>query len=508
MRMACYCRVSTEKEDQLNSLQHQADFFKQLAKNNNYKIYKIYADEGISGKQLKNRKEFLKMIADAEKKKFEIIYVKDVSRFARNTEDFLHSIRKIKSFGLNVYFVNHNMDIQEGSEFFLTILAAAAQEESSKLSSSIKFGKNITAKRGRVPNFVFGYDRIDKYTLKPNLYESEIVKEIFDLYVNKEYGMSKIASHLNDKGVITKRQKKAKWSQTVVGQILRNRIYIGEVVNKKEEVVDFITGNRRTVPESEQIVVEKPEFQIIDRKIFDKAQKIIEERRFMFKVNNKRPSAKYPFSNLLKCSVCGFSFRRCKRKYSENGKWYIWWTCSYRNSYGANMCLNKFNVDEYVLIDKITTDLIAMFKNSNIKEQTTQNIKKLIEERNKTKKDTLEVQKKLKNLIKEKEKYMIMYKEDIISLEELKSYVNPINTKINKLTLIINDIEEVISMDIIHKEIDDYFKNIHTLFKKTKLNNALLKKHFKQIIVSPDGRLEFHMKLSNNENIPPFVITL
>jgi DNA invertase Pin-like site-specific DNA recombinase len=162
MKAACYCRVSTEKDEQLESLSKQIEFFEDFIKNGKegHTLYKIYADEGISGKQLKNRKQFIQMLKEAEIKAFDVLYVKDISRFARNTEDFLHNVRKLKGYGIKVLFISNNLDVQEGSEFFLTVLAAMAQEESANLSKRVKFGKNVTAKKGRVPSFVFGYDKI------------------------------------------------------------------------------------------------------------------------------------------------------------------------------------------------------------------------------------------------------------------------------------------------------------------------------------------------------------
>ena len=248
MKIAAYCRVSTEKEAQIDSLEKQIEFFNEFTKKNGYELYKLYADEGISGKQIKHRKQFQQMMIDAKAKKFDKVVVKDVSRFARNTVDLLQSVRELKSYGVQVDFLNNGEVMEGGSEFILTILGAMAQQESANMSKRVKFGKDITAKKGRVPNLVFGYDKIpdERYTLKINEEEAKIVKEIFESYVYKGIGTTKIAWNLNDRGIRTKKTK-SKWVQTSIVRMLKNPIYTGRVTNKKSEVTDFITGTRKAV---------------------------------------------------------------------------------------------------------------------------------------------------------------------------------------------------------------------------------------------------------------------
>ena len=255
MKIAAYCRVSTEKEAQIDSLEKQIEFFNEFTKKNGYELYKLYADEGISGKQIKHRKQFQQMMIDAKAKKFDKVVVKDVSRFARNTVDLLQSVRELKSYGVQVDFLNNGEVMEGGSEFILTILGAMAQQESANMSKRVKFGKDITAKKGRVPNLVFGYDKIpdERYTLKINEEEAKIVKEIFESYVYKGIGTTKIAWNLNDRGIRTKKTK-SKWVQTSIVRMLKNPIYTGRVTNKKSEVTDFITVNKGNIIYLDQYV--------------------------------------------------------------------------------------------------------------------------------------------------------------------------------------------------------------------------------------------------------------
>ena len=206
MKLGVYCRVSTDKLDQLNSLETQKTFFEEFAEKNNHTLVKIYADEGISGTQLKKRTEFLAMMHDAELGKFDMVVTKDVSRMARNVLDFLQSIRKLKSMGIPVLFVNTNLSTQDG-EMMLTMLATVAQEESRNTSSRIKFSKRLNAEKGRVPNLVCGYDKIigDYFNLNINEFEADIVRQIYKMYINDNLGASKIAKTLNERNIKTKR---------------------------------------------------------------------------------------------------------------------------------------------------------------------------------------------------------------------------------------------------------------------------------------------------------------
>lgn len=181
MRIAAYCRVSTDKEDQLNSLATQKEFFEEYAKRTGDTLVRIYADEGITGTRTKSRKEFQRMMRDAEHGLFEQLCVKDISRLARNTVDLLQSVRTLKSYGIETQFLTANMTSMGNSEFVLTIFGALAQEESANTSKRVKFSKKINAEKGRVPNFVYGYDKTkgDYFNLKINENEVAVIRQIY-----------------------------------------------------------------------------------------------------------------------------------------------------------------------------------------------------------------------------------------------------------------------------------------------------------------------------------------
>ncbi len=510
MKIAAYARVSTEKESQVESFEKQIEFFNEFTKKNNYELYKLYADEGISGKQIKHRKQFQQMMQDAKNKKFDKVVVKDVSRFARNTVDLLQSIRELKSYGIEVDFLNNGEIMEGGSEFILTILGAMAQQESANMSKRVKFGKDITAKKGRVPNIVFGYDKIpdERYTLKINEEEAKIVKEIFESYVYKGIGTTKIAWDLNDKGIRTKKTK-SKWVQTSIVRMLKNPIYTGRVTNKKSEVTDFITGTRKDLPEQEWITVEKPEMRIISDELFNRAQDILAQRSNEFKLNNKREKTEYVFSTLIYCKHCGYSFRRIRRKYTEDGKEYIRWVCSGRNSMGVNHCPNTTVIDEEELLNAIKEYLKSIISNKkNFMKAVEREFEKITKLRENNEQSEESLLKEIEKVTSKKQKYMEMFQNEVINIQELKKYTNPLNEDIarleRELKLITSEIKE---KDVLEKELSKTISVVDDILNNQTITNAMLKTIIDVIEVDSNSNVEVRLKLLNEIGSTPTVIT-
>lgn len=510
MKIAAYCRVSTEKEAQIDSLEKQIEFFNEFTKKNNYELYKLYADEGISGKQIKHRKQFQQMMQDAKAKKFDKVVVKDVSRFARNTVDLLQSIRELKSYGIGVDFLNNGEIMEGGSEFILTILGAMAQQESANMSKRVKFGKDITAKKGRVPNIVFGYDKIpdERYTLKINEEEAKIVKEIFESYVYKGMGTTKIAWDLNDRGIRTKKTK-SKWVQTSIVRMLKNPIYTGRVTNKKSEVTDFITGTRKDLPEEEWITVERPEMRIISDELFNRAQEILARRSNEFKLNNKREKTEYVFSTLIYCKHCGYSFRRIRRKYTEDGKEYIRWVCSGRNSMGVNHCPNTTVIDEEELLNAIKEYLKSIISNKkNFMKAVEKEFEKITKLKESNERSEESLMAEIEKVTVKKQKYMEMFQNEVINIQELKKYTEPLNEDIarleRELKLITSEIKE---KEVLEKELSKTISTVDDILNNKTITNAMLKTIIDVIEVDSDSNVEVRLKLLNEIGSTPAVIT-
>ena len=494
MNIAAYCRVSTDKEDQLNSLETQKEFFLEYTKRTGDNLIKLYADEGISGTKIKNRKEFQRMLADAEKGLFDMVVVKDISRFARNTVDLLQSVRRLKSLGIETQFLTANMTSMGNSEFVLTIFGALAQEESANTSKRIKFGKKMNAEKGRVPNIVFGYDKTigDYFNLSINENEAMTIRQIFQWYTEEGYGGSKIANMLNERGIKTKRGNN--WSQNSVCRILTNEIYTGKIINGKEEIADFLTGQRKEKDESEWLVTLRPELRIIEDEVFDKAQDILKGRHDSFKITHERQSNKYLFSTLIKCKECGWSFRRTVRQYKNT---YVRWVCSGHNGKGADSCPNAVTVDEEELIQALQDYFQEILSK---KKKVINYVIKEFQRVYKAKDENIEYEKQLNTelnrLRKSREKYMDMYTDDLISREELNEKIGGMRKEIERLE---NELK-MVSYHLTKGEqleaiLNSTFKQLEDITNVHEMTNAQLKRLINKIEVDMDGNVDIYLRL-------------
>ena len=494
MNIAAYCRVSTDKEDQLNSLEAQKEFFSEYTKRTGDTLVRLYADEGISGTKIKNRKEFLRMMADAEHGLFDMVVVKDISRFARNTVDLLQSVRKLKALGIETQFLTANMTSMGNSEFVLTIFGALAQEESANTSKRVKFGKKMNAEKGRVPNIVYGYDKTigDYFNHTINEEEAKVIRQIFKWYTEDGHGAAKIANMLNERGLKTKRN--CNWSQNAICRILTNEIYTGKIINGKQEVVDFLTSERKDKDETEWLVVERPETRIIDDETFERAREIMHDRHDAFNITHERQSNKHLFSTLIKCKECGWSFRRTVRTYKNT---YVRWVCSGRNGRGADSCPNKITVDEDELIEVLQEYFSEVLKQ---KKKVISYVVNEFQRVYKAKDENLEYEKELNSqlnrLKKSREKYMDMYTDDLISREELNDKIGGMRKEIERLE---NELK-MISYHLTKGEqletiLNNTFKEIEDITDVSQMTNTQLKRLIQKIEVDKDGNVDVYLRL-------------
>ena len=494
MNIAAYCRVSTDKEDQLNSLETQKEFFLEYTKRTGDNLIKLYADEGISGTKIKNRKEFQRMLADAEKGLFDMVVVKDISRFARNTVDLLQSVRKLKSLGIETQFLTANMTSMGNSEFVLNIFGALAQEESANTSKRIKFGKKMNAEKGRVPNIVYGYDKTigDYFNLSINEEEAKVIRQMYKWYTEEGYGGAKIANMLNERGVKTKRGNN--WSQNSVCRILTNEIYTGKIINGKEEVADFLTGQRKGKDESEWLVTIRPELRIIDDEIFDRAQEILKGRHDSFKMTHERQSNKHLFSTLIKCKDCGWSFRRTVRQYKNT---YVRWVCSGHNGRGADSCPNAITVDEEELIQVLQEyfqDVLS--KKKKVIDHVIKEFQRVYKAKDENVEYEKELTTELNRLRKAREKYMDMYTDDLISREELNEKIGGMRKEIDRLE---NELK-MVSYNLTKGEqleaiLNSTFKEMEDITDVHEMTNTQLKRLINKIEVDKEGNVDIYLRL-------------
>ena len=494
MNIAAYCRVSTDKEDQLNSLETQKEFFLEYTKRTGDNLIKLYADEGISGTKIKNRKEFQRMLADAEKGLFDMVVVKDISRFARNTVDLLQSVRKLKSLGIETQFLTANMTSMGNSEFVLTIFGALAQEESANTSKRIKFGKKMNAEKGRVPNIVYGYDKTigDYFNLSINEEEAKVIRQMYKWYTEEGFGGAKIANMLNERGMKTKRG--SNWSQNAVCRILTNEIYTGKIINGKQEVADFLTGQRKEKDESEWLVTLRPELRIIDDETFDRAQEILKGRHDSFKMTHERQSNKHLFSTLIKCKDCGWSFRRTVRQYKNT---YIRWVCSGHNGRGADSCPNAITVDEEELIQVLQEyfqDVLS--KKKKVIDHVIKEFQRVYKAKDENVEYEKELTAELNRLRRSREKYMDMYTDDLISREELNEKIGGMRKEIDRLE---NELK-MVSYNLTKGEqleaiLNSTFKEMEDITDVHEMTNTQLKRLINKIEVDKDGNVDIYLRL-------------
>ena len=507
MNIAAYCRVSTDKEDQLNSLEAQKQFFAEYTLRTGDNLVRLYADEGISGTKIKNRKEFLKMMSDAEKGLFDMVVVKDISRFARNTVDLLQNIRKLKSLGIETQFLTANMTSMGNSEFVLTIFGALPQEESPNTSKRVKFGKRVNAEKGKVPNIVYGYDKIigEYFDMAINPQEAEIVKEIFNLYTEEGYGTAKIASMLNERNLKTKRD--CKWSSVAVCRILTNELYTGKIINGKQEVADFLTGQRKEKDREDWVVVERPELKIIDPDTFEKTQEIMVERGKTFKLDKERQSNKYLFSTLIKCKECGWSYRRTERKYKNT---YVRWVCSGRNAKGSESCPNATTIEESKLITILTEYFSRLLaKRKDVTDYLIGEFERIYKAKDESINYEKELKAELDKLQNARQKYMDMYADDLITREELNEKIGGSRKRIERLE---NELK-MVSYQITKREqlegiLNKTFKEIEDIADVAEMSNAQLRKIVQKIEVDRDGNVDIYLKLFGELGLDESVLLL
>ena len=335
LRVAAYCRVSTDKDDQINSLINQRKYFADyITHHDDWVLSDVYYDEGISGTQTKKRTGFNSMIEEAMQGGIDLILTKEVCRFARNTVDTLSYTRKLKDNGVGVIFTIDNIDTRDSDgELRLTIMASIAQEESRKTSERVKWGQKRRMEQG----IVFGRDligyNVHNGELAINEEEAPIVRAIFHKYTNEGKGTHVIARELTEEGFLPKRVKL--WSATVILRALRNEKYVGDLCQKKTFTPNYLTHARKYNRGNEEMVYLKDHHEpIIDRDLWNRTQKEL-LRRAPTEEMKSRHSNRYWCSGKLYCGMCGQRYVSRTKKL-KNGTAYKAWRCHAAANHGTS----------------------------------------------------------------------------------------------------------------------------------------------------------------------------
>lgn len=326
LRVAAYCRVSTDKDDQTNSLASQRRYFSEyINAHKDWILDNIYYDEGISGTQTKKRAGFNAMIDEAMRGQIDLILTKEVCRFARNTVDTLSYTRKLKELGVGVIFTIDNIDTRDcDGELRLTIMASIAQEESRKTSERVKWGQKRRMEQG----VVFGRDLLGYYVkdgkLIINEEEAPVVRAIFHKYTIEGKGTHVISKELIEEGMRPKRVRQ--WSNTVILRVLRNEKYVGDLCQKKTFTPNYLTHDKKYNRGEEEMVYLYDHHQpIIDRELWNRTQEEL-QRKAPSKEQRLKHSNRYWCSGKLYCGICG-SHYVSRTKKMKNGVIYKAWRC-------------------------------------------------------------------------------------------------------------------------------------------------------------------------------------
>lgn len=374
LRVAAYCRVSTDKEDQLNSLSAQRQFFqKYITEHSGWSLVRVFADEGLSGTSIKRRPQFAEMISHALDGEIDLIITKEVSRFARNTVDTLQVTRTLKEKGVGVLFLNDNIDTRENDgEFRLTIMASVAQEESRKISERTRWGQLQAMKRGVVfGNTIYGY-KLAHGKLEVDPEQAEVIRLIYHKFLAERKGTHTISRELTQAGIRPPLRPSGAWSSTMVLNILKNEKHCGDLLQKKYRTTDYLS-HRKILNDGteEQVLLRNHHEPIISREQYEAAQAELVRRSGAIE-DKSRFSARYWFSGRVRCGECGRSFT-VKRTKRNNGTEYERFVCrghfdptvncQMRAVHGAvlRVCaqrvLQEFTMDGQAIIDGLLLEL-------------------------------------------------------------------------------------------------------------------------------------------------------
>lgn len=358
LKVAAYCRVSTDEEEQKNSYQAQIEYYTdKINKNPEWEMAGIFADEGITGTQAKKRPEFLKMIRLCRQGKIDVILTKSLSRFARNTVDSLNYIRELRTLGIAVISEKENINtLTAESEMLITIMSCFAQAESESISKNVAWGIRQSFKNGNVPmqyKKLLGYKKGADGNAEIVSDEAEIVKEIYRCYLDGA-SLNQIADMLNNRGLTTKGSN-SPYRKEVIQRILTNEKYTGDALLQKTYITDCITKkSRKNNGELPMYLVKNHHEPIISRTDFNRVQEEMARRSAkrsiaekLTKTEQGKYSAKYALSELLICGECGSHYRRVT--WTAKGFKEIKWRCINRIQYGKKNCHSSPTIDEQAL---------------------------------------------------------------------------------------------------------------------------------------------------------------
>ena len=465
LRVTFYARVSTLEIEQLNSLDNQITYFKDYIKSNsNWTYIDGYIDEGISGSTVAKRKNFLKMINDAKEDKFDLIITKEVSRFSRNLSDSIKYTQILMQNDVGVYFQTNGINTYDpNSEFILNMMGSVAQEEVKRLSSRVKWGHKEAIKKGRVlgSNNIIGYTKNNAtLVIEPN--EANKIREIFKLYATGKYGFTKLALILYNRGI--KNSKGNIYDKDTLKRIIENPKYKGYYRGHTTEIIDYKTKKRINISKEEQIIYKSDKIpKIVSEELWNKANKVLEERRTEIKLNSYNSIKKYPYTSKIICGNDGCKYSRMTNK---NNKSKPRWACCNYIKYRLNIC--KSPIIYECDLDNIFINILKKLFNLNDIIKTLADY--YINCKNNIEYDTIisNIENNIKKINLKKEKILDLLINNIITNNEYKEKNNNYNNDISILKK---------KIDILREE-----KNKKSITPQKLINEVKEKLEYKDIL--------------------------
>ena len=443
LRVCFYARVSTDKDEQLHSLQSQISFFNDyISKVPNWKFVGSYIDEGISGTLVKKREEFLKMIEDARIHKFDLILTKEISRFSRSTLDSIMYTQELLSNGVGVYFLNDNINtILPDSELRLTMMSSIAQDEVRRLSERVSFGMKRSIDNGVVLGCsnIYGYVK-DKGKLVIDEEQAEMIKIIFDRYANTTDGLSKVSRYLYSIGYKSRTGKRI--DTTILTRIIENPKYKGYYCGHKSKVLDYRTKQKKRLNESDWIIYKDYENvpPIVSEELWERANTKLRERQDSFtnrSVNKAVFQNRYTYSGKIYCGCHNLTYHRSSAGKRKNNPV---WECQIYRKESLKGCSNP-RVFELEL-DKVFKNMFNKLfkKRNNIFDEVLNECKNYLEMNN-DKNEIKTLESKLLLLNSKKDKLLELVMEEYLSKEDYKKQVDLINEEINDYQFKIDELQ-------------------------------------------------------------------
>ena len=503
-RVAAYCRVSTDKTDQANSLESQQRYFNEyINRNPLWELYDIYVDDGISGTNTKKRAAFNHMIDDPVNGKFDLIITKEISRFARNIVDSITYTRELKQHGVGVLFLNDGIyTLDSDGELRLALLSTIAQEESRKTSERVKWGQRRQMEKGVVfGKDMLGYDvRGGKLIL--NKEGAETVRKIFHKFLDEGKGAHRIAKELREEGVKTAARMKD-WSYTNILRILRNEKYCGDLVQQKTYTPDYLTHQKkRNYGEVESVTIRDHHEPIISRERFEAAQRELQRRR-PSDSTVKAYANRYALSGKIICSECGSGFVRRQKK-RKDGTFNVKWVCAESQKNGgrhqekdgetAGCTTNSINDrDIKQILQRVVADTM------NGREEIIRKLLQTVESVIQTVSDNdnvSRIEKEIEKCAEKKKRLLDMCLNGYIEAKDYRAACDELKTQITELQSslaeekekqkMIGDKEKMIS------EIKNFVSNISC---GAEWNDTFYRNLVDKIVVNNGRKMDIHLKL-------------